>query len=316
MSEHGTMTAGKPNRSAAAKKKKLQQEGPGYQIFSVINNVFMFIVILATLYPIYFVVVASISEAGALVRHGSLLLYPVGKINIYSYKLVFRNPQVISGFRNTMVVLFGGLAVNMAMTCLGAYILTLKDSMFRKFFSIFILITMYFSGGMIPTYLNIRDLKLLDSLWALIIPGAISTYNMLVLRSAFASIPDGLQEAAVLDGASHWDILTRVYIPLSGATLAVLVLYYGVAHWNAWFDASIYLSTPTKFPLQLILRQILVLNQNNALNASITTQGELAQYSDQVKYALIVVSTAPILCLYPFLQRFFTKGVMVGAMKG
>ena len=165
-------------------------------------------------------------------------------------------------------------------------------------------------------YLNVNSLGLMNSLWALIIPGAISTYNMLILRSAFSNIPDSLIEVAKLDGVNHFQILTRIFIPLSGATLAVLVLYYGVGHWNAWFNASIFLQTPSKYPLQLVLRSILILNQNQEFTAA--TAGDLASVLNRegIKYALIVVSTAPIILLYPFLQRFFTKGVLIGAIKG
>ena len=304
------------NRSKTKKKSTLNQEGPGYRLFSVINLLIMCVVIVITLYPVYYVVVASLSEADALMRHGGLLFYPLGRINVFSYELVFRNPLVLSGFANTFFVLIVGLCFNMVLTCLGAYRLSLKGSMFTRPISLLILFTMYFSGGMIPAYMNVRDLGMMDTLWALIIPGAINTYNMMIMRSAFSSVPDTLYEAAYLDGASHMRILTQIYIPLSGATLAVMVLYYGVGHWNSWFNASIYISNTAKYPLQLVLRQILMLNQNSQLQASVTDNGELAKYADQVKYALIVVSSAPILMLYPFLQKFFTKGVMVGALKG
>ena len=304
------------NRIKTKKKSTLNQEGPGYRLFSVINLLIMCVVIVITLYPVYYVVVASLSEADALMRHGGLLFYPLGRINVFSYELVFRNPLVLSGFANTFFVLIVGLCFNMVLTCLGAYLLSLKGSMFTRPISLLILFTMYFSGGMIPAYMNVRDLGMMDTLWALIIPGAINTYNMMIMRSAFSSVPDTLYEAAYLDGASHMRILTQIYIPLSGATLAVMVLYYGVGHWNSWFNASIYISNTAKYPLQLVLRQILMLNQNSQLQASVTDNGELAKYADQVKYALIVVSSAPILMLYPFLQKFFTKGVMVGALKG
>lgn len=177
-----------------------------------------------------------------------------------------------------------------------------------------ILFTMYFSGGIVPTYLNIRERGLMDTLWSLIIPVAIDTYNLLIMRSAFASVPDTLTETAKLDGASHFKILTRVFIPLSGATLAVMVLYYAVGHWNSWFRASLYIADPNKYPLQLVLRNILLLNQTSDMNASVTDLGELAKYAESVKYALIVVSS--LLILYPFLQKFFAEGVMVGALKG
>jgi putative aldouronate transport system permease protein len=174
---------------------------------------------------------------------------------------------------------------------------------------------MYFSGGLVPMYLNVQGLGMMNSLWALIIPSAINTYNMLILRSAFASVPDSLVEVAKLDGASHFQILTKIFLPLSGATLAVMVLYYGVGHWNAWFNASIFIQTPERFPLQLVLRNILILNQNTEFNTTMNDT-TAALMNEIIKYALIVVSTAPILLLYPFLQRFFTKGVMIGAIKG
>lgn len=300
----------------AKPKSTLNQEGSGYRVFTVFNTILMCLVLLITLYPIYYVVAASISNADQLMRHGGLLLYPLGKWNLFSYELVFRNPMVLGGFANTLFILIVGLCFNMVLTCLGAYLLCLRGSMFVRPISLLILFTMYFSGGMIPAYMNIRDLGMMNTLWSLIIPGAISTYNMLVMRSAFAAVPSTLYEAAYLDGASHPRILTQVYLPLSGATLAVMVLYYAVGHWNSWFSASIYLSDASKYPLQLVLRQILILNQNTELNASVSDTGELAKYADQVKYALIVVSSAPILMLYPFLQKFFTKGVMVGALKG
>jgi putative aldouronate transport system permease protein len=157
---------------------------------------------------------------------------------------------------------------------------------------------------------------MMNTLWALVIPGIINTYNMLILRSAFSAVPDSLVEVAKLDGASHFQILTKIFIPLSGATLAVMVLYYGVGHWNAWFNASIFIQTPSKYPLQLVLRTILLLNQSAEFNAAAADDSMAALMAEIIKYALIVVSTAPILMLYPFLQRFFTRGVMIGAIKG
>ena len=295
---------------------KLSQEGRGYQVFTLVNTLLLILIALVTLYPMYYVLIASISDADELGRQTGLLLYPVGKWNMFSYQLVFRNSLVVSGFGNTLFIVIAGLAVNMSLTCLGAYVLAQKGAMLVKPLSMLILFTMYFSGGIVPTYLNIRELGLMDSLWSLIIPVAIDTYNLLIMRSAFASVPDTLTEAARLDGASHFKILTRVFIPLSGATLAVMVLYYAVGHWNSWFRASLYIADPKKYPLQLVLRNILLLNQNSDMNASVTDLGELAKYAESVKYALIVVSSLPILILYPFLQKFFAKGVMVGALKG
>lgn len=306
----------KTNLIPVRRRGKLSQEGRGYQVFTVVNTLLLIAIALITLYPMYYVVIASISDADEMGRQTGLLLYPVGQWNVFSYKLVFRNSLVLSGFANTLFIVLAGLAVNMTLTCLGAYVLAQKGAMLVKPLSMLILFSMYFSGGIVPTYLNISQLGLMDSLWSLILPVALDTYNLLILRSAFAAVPDTLTEAARLDGASHAKILTRVFIPLSGATLAVMVLYYAVGHWNSWFRASLYIADPNKYPLQLVLRNILLLNQTSDMNASVTDLGELAKYAESVKYALIVVSSLPILILYPFLQKFFAKGVMVGALKG
>ncbi|MBP3543696.1 MAG: carbohydrate ABC transporter permease [Lachnospiraceae bacterium] len=187
--------------------------------------------------------------------------------------------------------------------------------MLRKPLTILVIITMYFSGGLVPSYLNIRQLGLMNSMWALVIPGAIQTSNLIIMRSAFMSLPDSLSEAAMIDGAGHFKVLTDIMLPLVKATLAVMVLYYGVSHWNSWFSASIYLRTPSKYPLQLVLRNILIENETSDMLQDIGSA-----YTPQVqlllKYALIVVSTVPIIVVYPFLQRFFQKGVMIGAVKG
>jgi putative aldouronate transport system permease protein len=297
------------------KKKALRQEGYGYRFFTVVNYIFLGFVILVTLYPVYYVVIASFSDPAALIMDYGLMWLPKLPLTLSAYNMVLNHPLVLSGYRNTLFILIAGLVFNMVLTSLGAYFLSLKNSMLRRPVSIMIIFTMYFSGGLVPMYLNVQALGLMNSLWALVIPGAINTYNMLILRSAFSNIPDSMMEAAKLDGASHFQILTKIFLPLSGATLAVMVLYYGVGHWNAWFNASIFIQTPSKFPLQLVLRNILILNQNTEFFSSMNDTAA-ALMNEIIKYALIVVSTAPILILYPFLQRFFTKGVMIGAIKG
>jgi len=298
------------------KKSVLHQEGFGYSVFTVFNYIFLSFVILVTAYPVYFVVIASFSDPSSLMTNYGLMWLPKTPLTISAYKLVFRHPLILSSYRNTFFILVVGLVFNMTLTSLGAYFLCLRNSMLRRPLSVFIIFTMYFSGGLVPMYLNVQSLGLINSVWALIIPGAISTYNMLILRSAFSNVPDSLIEAAKLDGATHFQILTKIFLPLSGATLAVMVLYYGVGHWNAWFNASIFIQTPSKFPLQLVLRNILLLGANQDFNATMTDDTTTALMAELIKYALIVVSTAPILMLYPFLQKFFTKGVMIGAIKG
>lgn len=293
----------------------MEERSTGYRIFSVFNYIFVTLIAVACLYPFYYVVLASISEPEELMRHGGLLLKPLGDVTLEGYKMVFSYKLVLSSFCNTLFVLFMGLVINLIMTTLGAYVLSLRDLMLRKPLSIMIIVTMYFSGGMIPTYLNIRDLGMLDSIWSLIIPGAISTSNLLIMRSAFLAVPDSLSEAARMDGAGHLQILFKVLMPLVKPTLAVMVLYYGVAHWNAWFNASIYLRTPSKFPLQLVLRNILVDNQMGDMMMDVASD-RTPQMQQLLKYSLIVVSSVPIITIYPFLQRFFQKGVMIGAVKG
>jgi putative aldouronate transport system permease protein len=297
-------------------KSTLKQEGFGYSVFTVFNYIFLCFVILITAYPVYYVLIASFSNPASLMVNYGLMWLPKTPLTLSAYKMVLRHPQILSGYRNTLFILVAGLIFNMVLTCLGAYFLCLKNSLFRRPLSVVMIFTMYFSGGLVPVYLNVQSLGLMNSLWALVIPGAINTYNMLILRSAFASVPDSLVEVAKLDGASHIQILTKIFLPLSGATLAVMVLYYGVGHWNAWFNASIFIQTPSKFPLQLVLRNILLLNQSTEFNAAAADDSMAALMAEIIKYALIVVSTAPILMLYPFLQRFFTRGVMIGAIKG
>jgi putative aldouronate transport system permease protein len=310
------MLPGKGSGKMKAKKITLRQEGFSYGVFTVFNYIILSLAILITAYPVYYVLIASFSDPDNLMRNYGLMWLPKRPLTLEAYKLVMDHPQVLSGYRNTLFVLIAGLVFNMVLTALGAYLLCLKNSLFRRPLSIAIIFTMYFSGGLVPMYLNVQNMGLMNTLWSLVIPGAISTYNMLILRSAFASIPDSLIEVAKLDGASHFQILTKIFLPLSGATLAVLLLYYGVGHWNAWFNSSLFIQSPTRYPLQLVLRNILLLNQNTEFYAASSGDSASALIAEIIKYALIVVSTAPILLLYPFLQRFFTKGVMIGAIKG
>lgn len=293
----------------------MAEKSLGYRIFSGFNYLFLAALALACLYPFYYVVVVSVSDPNELMRHGGLLLAPLKKMTLDGYRMVFSNKLVISGYRNTLIILFVGLIFNLVLTTLGAYVLSLRKLLLRKPLTILVIVTMYFSGGMVPAYLNVRSLGMMDSLWALILPGAITTSNLIIMRSAFMNVPDSLAEAAQIDGASHLQILVQVMLPLVKATLAVMVLYYGVAHWNSWFNASIYLRTNTKYPLQLVLRNILMESQTTDMMSDIGA-AESPQVLMLLKYALIVVSSVPIICIYPFLQRFFQKGVTLGAVKG
>ncbi|NLM09218.1 MAG: carbohydrate ABC transporter permease, partial [Clostridiaceae bacterium] len=240
-----------------------------------------------------------------------ILLKPVG-FSLAAYRKVFENASIWNGYLNTIYYVVVGTALNIAMTVIGAYFLSRKNIPGKKIVMVFIMFTMYFSGGMIPAFLNIQSLGLYNTRGALIFPSAINTFNLIVMRTALMSIDDSMEESARLDGANHITILVRIMLPLTKATVAVLILYYGVSHWNSWFPAMIYLDDKSKEPLQLVLRQILIINDMSDMN--IGEDQELI--SETIKHATILVSTVPILCLYPFLQKYFTKGMMIGALKG
>ena len=219
----------------------------GEKAFNVFNIIFMIAMMFVMFYPMWHVLCASFSNARLLSSHSGVLLWPEG-YSLTAYKLMMKNPMILKGYGNTLYILVFGLLLNMVMTCIAAYVLSRRNVMFNKVITVFIIFTMYFNGGLIPTYLNIKELGLVDSLWAVILPGAISTYNMIVLRTGFASVPVSLEEAAKIDGASSLRILWQIILPLSKATVAVICLYYAVAHWNAWFNALLYLNERELFP--------------------------------------------------------------------
>ena len=290
--------------------------GTGEKVFNVFNIMFMFIMMFVMFYPMWHVLCASFSDARLLSAHSGILLWPDG-YSVSAYKLMAKNPMILRGYGNTLFILAFGLVLNMVMTSLAAYVLSRRNVMLNKPLTIIIVFTMYFSGGMIPSYLNIIQLGMENTLWAVIVPGAISTYNMIVLRTGFAAVPESLEESAKIDGASSLRILWQIILPLSMATVAVVTLYYAVTHWNSWFSAMLYLTDRNKFPLQLILREILINNDTTSMVTAMDAgAGDSSFVSETVKYAVIIVSVVPILCVYPFIQKYFTKGVMVGAVKG
>lgn len=285
----------------------------GEKIFSVFNYIFLSFIMLICFYPVWYVLMASFSDSNLLMQHSGLLFRSLG-FNVDAYVKVFQNPMILRGYANTLFILVVGVVFDIIMTSLGAYFLSRKNIMFKKPIILLIMFTMFFSGGMIPFYLNLRDLHLTRTLWGLIIPFMISTYNMIILRTSFESLPDSLIEAAQIDGASHYRILARIVLPLSKAIIAVMVLYYGVGIWNAWFWASAIIRDREQYPLQVILREILLQNDVGSMSTGVSVADQEA-VGMTIKYATIVVATVPILCIYPFLQRYFTKGVMIGAVK-
>ena len=297
-----------------AQNKNKIKISPAERAFDIFNVLFMFFLCIIMIYPFFYVVVASISEPAKLMAHDGLLLAPQG-LSGGAYSSVLKNPRVWTGYGNTIFYVIVGTTFNIIMTVLCAYGLSRKGLMFNRIVTIMVVFTMYFSGGMVPSFLVVRGLGLYNSRLALIIPGAISTFNMIIMRTAMAGVPDSLEESARLEGASHLQVLFKIMIPVTMPTIAVLILYYGVGHWNSWFSASIYLKDPSKYPLQLYLRQILIQSQMSDMNQASASEDQ-ALLAETIKYATIIVATVPILVLYPFLQKYFVKGVMAGSLKG
>lgn len=290
------------------------KEGLSRKVFVCFNILFMLFMVVITLYPLIYILFASLSMPSSFMAHSGLLLKPLG-FTFSSYQKVSTNPMILLGYRNTAFIVIAGVALNIFMTSLGAYFLSRKNVMWKGVIMFLVVFTMFFSGGLIPFYFTVKNLGLNNTLGALIIPGAISTFNMIIMRTAFMSIPDSLEESAKIDGANHFTILYRVVFPLSLPTIAVIVLYYGVSHWNAWFNAMIFLRERTLYPLQLVLREILIQNDTNSMISNVA-DGDKEMISETIRYAVIMVATVPILALYPFLQKYFVKGTMIGAIKG
>lgn len=286
----------------------------GEIIFDSSNIVFLSLISLICIYPMLYVLFASISDGSRLLVHTGLLVAPLG-FSTNAYKAVFQNPMIITGYMNTLFVVIVGVFLNLLMTSLAAYVLSRKGVYFNKAIIKLIIFTMVFSGGLIPLYLTVKELGLFNNLFSLILPNVIITYNMIILRTSFATIPDSMEESARIDGANDFVILFRIVMPLSTSALAVMVLYYGVSHWNAWFQAMLYIRERSLYPLQLVLREILLVNSTDAMSGG-SGNSDASSITESIKYATIIVATLPILLIYPFLQKYFVKGVMIGAVKG
>jgi len=296
--------------------RKVKIESINDKVFNTINYLLLTTIIMIILYPLIFTLSASFSDA-KMVTTGKLTLLPVG-FNVDAYREVFKSKDILTGYRNTLIIAALGTLVNMIMTVCGAYPLSRKDFYGRNVFMMIFAFTMFFSGGIITLFLVVQKVGLMNSWAALILPGAVSTYNLIIMRTYFeTSVPYELQEAAYIDGYSNLGILIKVVLPLSGPILAVIALYYAVGHWNSYFSAMLYITDRNKYPLQLFLREVLVMNQaQNMLDASAEDMARQAMRAEGIKYSVIVVSSVPMLILYPFVQKFFVKGVMIGAIKG
>ena len=279
----------------------------GERVFQVFNYIILGLTAFVCLYPMWHVLMASFSDSAALTAHSGLLFWPID-FSLDAYRRVLSNQNIWTGYLNTIKLLVLGVSTSMVMTILGAYVLSRKDFLLRRPIMLAITFTMFFSGGTIPTYLNIQELGLKGSLWGIILPFCIATYNMIILRTSFESLPESLLEAARIDGAGQMACLTKIVLPLSKATLAVITLYYGVAYWNSWFWASQIMESKAKMPLAVILNDILINSEMQQMDNGVTNM-------EGIKYATIIVATVPILCVYPFIQKYFAQGVMIGAVK-
>ncbi|WP_322905928.1 carbohydrate ABC transporter permease [Paenibacillus campi] len=298
------------------------KESRSDRMFLLLNYVYLAIALVCVLYPLVYIVSASISSP-TYVSSGEMWLLPKG-ITFEGYQRVFENQSIWQGYANTILYTVVGTLVNLLVTIPAAYALSRADFVGRGFFMAMFLVTMFFSGGLIPTYLLVKNLGLVNTMWALILPGAASVWNIIVARTFFQStIPKELQEAAHIDGCTNLRLFWKIVIPLSAPIIAVMALFYGVGHWNSYFNALVYLNDESKYPLQMVLRQILVLQEMTGSGIGSATSGEAAMAMNAradsaalLKYAVIIVSTLPIIAIYPFLQRYFVQGVMIGSVKG
>ncbi len=289
----------------------------GEVCFSIVNAFIMIFMIVVCLYPLLYVLFASFSDSSRLMSYRGLLYKPLG-FNVEAYLKVFKNPNILTGYKNTIIYVVCHTALALVMTTMGAFVLSRRQFMIKNLMMGMIAFTMVFGGGLIPTFIMYKAIGLYDNRLSIIIPGCISAYNLIVMRTSFAAIPASLEESVRVDGGNDLHVLFYIVIPLSKAIIAVMVLFYGVNMWNSWFQASIYLKNRSYYPLQLFLREILISNSTDSMmtSAGSSSASDRESIAESIKYATIVVSTVPILCVYPFLQKYFVSGVMIGAIKG
>ncbi|WP_233531224.1 carbohydrate ABC transporter permease [Paenibacillus alkalitolerans] len=294
----------------------LHRKTKGDLIFDAINYSLLTAGMLLILYPLYFVVIASISDPNR-IYSGEVWLYPLG-VTFDGYQRIFNDGTIWIGYGNSLLYAAVGTAVSVALTLLAAYPLSRKDFVGRNIFMWFFMFTMFFNGGLIPTYLLIKDLGMINTIWALVIPGAAGVFNIIIVRTFYQSaIPDEMREAAFIDGCSNTKFFLMIVLPLSKPIIAVMVLFHVVGFWNGFFDALIYLNEESKYPLQLVLRNILVQNQvSSNMMIDVDSYAAKLKVTELIKYGVIIVASLPLLILYPFLQRYFVKGVMIGSIKG
>jgi putative aldouronate transport system permease protein len=286
----------------------------GRRLFLICNYILLGLITLICLMPMWHTLAASLSSPVELNANKGLMFFPVGEITFKGYEIVFANPSIWKSYLNTLMYVVGGTVLGISMTALGAFTLSRSYFMPANTLMLLIVFTMLFNGGMIPNYVLILKLGLFNSAWALLLPAAINVFHLIILRAAFQGVPAALEESAKLDGANEMQIFLRIILPVSKASIAVIVLFIAVMHWNSWFPASLYLTDRAKYPLQIILREILIEGNTNMTSGG--ANAAISIYKSLIKYCTVMVSTLPILCVYPFIQKYFAKGVMIGAIKG
>ena len=292
------------------------KEGPGRKLFLAADAAVLVLLALACLAPVLHTFAASFSDPVALAQNHNLLFWPIGQPTVKGYEIVLQNRSILTGYLNTLFYVVAGTLTGVLATAVAAFVFSRRSFLPANFCMLVVSFTMLFNGGLIPTYILVDSLGLINTRLSLILPTAINVFNLIVLKTAFQGIPDSLEESAKLDGAGDLYILFHIYLPLARATVAVIVLFVAVFHWNSWFQASIYLNKRELYPLQIILQEILMQGNISLTGTSADIASSYSLYHTLVQYTTIVVSIVPILCVYPFLQKHFTKGVMVGAIKG
>ena len=300
------------------KSKHIKQTNAD-RLYDIVILILISLLLLIILYPLWFVIIASVSNSSEVMK-GNVIFWPK-EFSFEAYEKVLQDPKIVTGYCNTIFYTVAGTLLNLVGTIAIAYPLSRRDFVCRKVISIVLTFTMFFNGGLIPTYLVYKEINLINTPWVMIIPGMVNVYNMIVMRSFFESLPYEMHEAAFIDGCGNIKIITKIVLPLSLPIIAVMIIFYGVMHWNEYFSALVYISDQKLKPLQLILRDILITSTSRVssmMSGGAANTGEMDRIrtAESIKYAVAVVSTVPVLCLYPFLQKHFSKGVMIGAIKG
>lgn len=286
------------------------------KIFDIFNVLLMLAIAFACLAPVLHIIFASVSDPIKLDAHEGIILWPIG-FTMKGYKMIFSNSNIIRGYFNTIFYVVVGVALSTFLTILGGYALSRKNLLWGNAIMFIITFTMFFNGGLIPFYMVVKGLGMINTRWAVIIPGTVSVFNLIIMRTALREIPDSLEESAKVDGANHFTILFKIFLPLAKSTIAVIVLFNAVGQWNSWFNATIFLRDRNLFPLQVILKEILVQNDTSTvMTAASDVSNNMDIFKPLVKYCTIVAATVPVLCFYPFVQKYFVTGVMIGSIKG